>query len=235
MTAPPYLSVIPARGGSKGVPGKNLRPLGGRPLLAWSIEHALAAGDRCRVVVSTDDPAIADVARRAGAEVPFLRDRVLATDEAPTEPVLLDTLDRLQAEGYEPRAVVLLQPTSPVRTPDTVARALDQFEADGADSLVGVVEASPFLWQTSPAGARPLYDAARRPRRQELGPGDRIYAETGSLYVTATDALRRAGNRVAGRVSLFVMSALEAVDVDTELDLLEAAAMLDLMRETVRA
>jgi N-acylneuraminate cytidylyltransferase len=197
--------------------------VGGKPLIEWTIEHGLETAD-CRVVVSTDSTDIADVARRAGAEVPFLRDPLLAQDATPTEPVLIDTLDRLAAlDGYQPQAVVLLQATSPVRRPGTVQRAIDQFEAEQPDSLVGVCEASPFLW--SDAG-EPLYDITRRPLRQDLPDDKRMWRETGSLYIMKPDVLRREQNRLSGRVSLFRMHDDEAIDIDTEIDLTVAESLL---------
>ena len=115
------LIVIPVRGGSKGVPRKNLRDVGGKPLVVWTIEQALAV-DGARVVVSTEDPELARVAAGAGAEV-IDRPVELAQDTTPTEPVILHAMDVLAAQGSEPEHVVLLQATSPVRRPGTIARA----------------------------------------------------------------------------------------------------------------
>lgn len=216
-----YLCLIPARGGSKGIPGKNLRPLGGKPLIVWTIEQALATPGDVRVVVSTDDEAIAVVARDAGAEIPFARPADLAGDTTATEPVVLHAISELGSRGYRPDAVVLLQATSPVRLPGTVRRAIEHFESTGADAIVGVVPQGPFLWHW---GDPPTadYDVDHRPRRQELTPADLRYRETGSIYVTRTAVYEQHRNRLGGRISLFVMDELEGIDIDTDTDLLLA-------------
>lgn len=226
MSGRSYLAVIPARGGSKGIPGKNGRLVGGRSLLEWSVRHALASERVGRVVVSTDDEALAGLARAAGAEVPFLRPPELATDEAPTEPAILHAVERLGADGYRPDAVVLLQPTSPVRRPGRIDRAIAQLEDEGADSLVGVSEVHPFTWRHGADGAVPTYDPRARPRRQDLAPGERLFVENGSIYVTATDLLERTGCRLGGRIALHEMDAAEAIDVDDEAQLQVVDALL---------
>ena len=215
------LCVIPARGGSKGVPRKNLRDVAGRPLLVWTIEQALSARPAMDVVVSTEDEEIADVARAAGALVPALRPAALSLDTTPTEPVVRHVVETARAAGAAPDAVMLLQATSPVRLPGTIDRAVSQFTATGVDSLVGVVAQAPFLWAQGGADAGPTasYDVTARPRRQDLTPADLRYRETGSLYLTRTWVYDELDNRLGGRVGLFVMDELEGIDVDTELDL----------------
>jgi len=219
------LCLIPARGGSKGIPGKNLRLVAGKPLLAWTVEHALAVSEDLDVVVSTDDSDIADAARRAGADVPFLRPPELAQDTTPTEPVVLHALTALDALGRHHDTVLLLQATSPVRLPGTLDRALTQFRTEEVDSLVGVVPQAPFLWW---AGDPPRsdYDVDRRPRRQDLDPSTLRYRETGSLYVTKRWVYDERGNRLGGRIGLFVMDEVEGVDIDTDLDLAVAEQLL---------
>lgn len=214
----PILIVIPARGGSKGIPHKNLRDVAGRPLISWSIDHALEVGGDVRVVVSTDDPEIAEVASAAGAEVPFLRPADLAHDTSPTEPAVAHTIGEMAARGFHPDGVVLLQATSPLRLPGTVARAVRRFRRGDVDALVGVVPQTPFLWHLEDP-PRAEYDVSCRPRRQELAAGDFLYRETGSLYVTRTDLYSKPGNRIAGRVELFVMDEIEGIDIDSEVDL----------------
>lgn len=223
---PRTLVLIPARGGSKGVPRKNLRPVGGRPLLVWTVRQALAlAGPEVDVVVSTDDDEIARVALEAGAEVPFRRPADLARDETPTEDAVIHALEQMAAIGRPADRVMLLQATSPVRRPGTLARALAQFDGSGADALVGVVPQAPFLWRaTHPP--RAAYDVGRRPRRQELTAEQLLYRETGSLYVTAAEVYRREHHRLGGVVELFVMDEIEGTDIDTEHDLVVAEAQL---------
>lgn len=218
------LCVIPARGGSKGVPRKNLIDVGGKPLIVWTIEQALAVPG-LDVVVSTEDEEIAEVARSAGARVPWLRPAELAQDTTPTEPVVRHTIEQVTAERGRPDAVMLLQATSPVRHDGTLARALAEFSGSGADSLVGVVEQPPFIWQDGdpPTAA---YDVAARPRRQDLTPSARRYRETGSLYLTRTEVYEQHDNRLGGRIGLFVMAEDEGIDIDTELDVALAARLL---------
>lgn len=217
------LCVIPVRGGSKGVPGKNKRPVAGKPLVVWTIEQALAARPALDVVVSTDSPELADIARAAGAEVPFLRPAELAQDTTPTEPVIEHAIAERTAAGLRPDAVLLLQATSPVRLPGTLDRAIAQFAESGVDSLVGVVPQTPFLWR---AGAEPCYDPANRPRRQDLRDDELFYRETGSLYLTRTEIYEREHNRIGGRVGLFVMTDDEGADIDTAADLVVAEQQL---------
>ena len=215
------LCVVPARGGSKGVPRKNLRVVGGKPLIVWTLEQALSARPAMDVVVSTDDEEIAAVARSAGALVPFLRPADLALDTTPTEPVVRHAIAAARAAGAAPDAVMLLQATSPMRLPGTLSRAVAQLEATGVDSLVGVVPQAPFIWVegTADAGPTAAYDVTARPRRQDLTPATLRYRETGSVYLTRTWVYDELDNRIGGRVGLFVMDELEGIDVDTELDL----------------
>jgi len=111
------LCIIPARGGSKGVQNKNIRIIAGKPLIAWSIEQALKCELIDRVIVSTENRQIATIAEQFGAEIPFLRPEVLAQDDSPTEPVLIHSVEKLEKQRYYPKAVMLLQPTSPIRNP----------------------------------------------------------------------------------------------------------------------
>ena len=181
-----------------------------------------------RVIVSTDDAAIAEVAAGAGAEVPFIRPAELATDEAPTEPTVRHAIEWVRSEGWEPDAVMLLQATSPVRLPESIDRAIAQFIDDDADSLVGVVRSSPFLWwRGDPPTAH--YPVDSRPRRQDMDPNSLPFRETGSIYVTRTRIYDTLNNRLGGRISLFEMDDLEGLDIDTELDITLADTLLRTM------
>jgi N-acylneuraminate cytidylyltransferase len=217
------LAIIPARGGSKGIPRKNLRELHGRPLIEWTIRSALAAKRLGRVVVSTDDGEITEVSRRAGADVPFRRPAELALDATPTEPVMLHALDELERLGYRPDAVVLLQPTSPARRPGSIDAAIELLDTARADSVVGVCENHHFFWR-KPQAPEALYDYRNRPRRQDIT--DRWYRENGSIYVTRTSTLRTEKNRLGGRIAMHVMSEQESWEIDTEADLRVVAALM---------
>lgn len=226
------VAIIPVRGGSKGIPRKNLKDVGGKPLVVWTIEQALASTKDLRVIVSTEDAEIAEVARTAGAEV-IDRPAELAQDTTATEPVILHVLDVLAERGEEPETVMLLQATSPVRRPGTIDRALTQLEETGVDSLVGVVPQTPFLWWTARDGHGPTadFDVDHRPRRQELTEDQMRYRETGSLYVTRPWVYRERNNRIGGEIGLFIMDEVEGVDIDGPLDLALAGKTLTQMQQ----
>src|SRR5688572_1736964 len=133
------LGIIPARGGSKGIPGKNIVPILGKPLLAYTAEAALASKRLTRVVLSTDDQSIAEVARACGVEVPFMRPPELAKDDTPTLPVLQDVVRRLEADGNKYDAICLLQPTNPLRTTEMIDQSLLLFESKSADCVITVL------------------------------------------------------------------------------------------------
>ena len=220
-----YHAIIPARAGSKGIRKKNIREIAGMPLIAWSIRQALAVPSISHVVVSTDSDEIAGVAREHGAEVPFLRPAGLAQDETPTEPVLAHALEWYEAQGVTPRGIILLQPTSPLRLPGTLARAIEQFEREKADSLLGVCEYRNFFWRDTGA-PQANYDLANRPRRQDFLPKDLWYTETGSIYITATDTFKICHHRLGGRISMYVMREEEGWQIDSEMDFAIVSALL---------
>jgi CMP-N,N'-diacetyllegionaminic acid synthase len=226
-----YLAVIPARGGSKGLPGKNVRLLAGKPLIAWSIEQALESGCIDCVHVSTDDPEIAEVARAYGADVPYMRPVELAQDSTPTEPVMTHALDWYERVGRAFDAVVLLQPTSPLRLPGTLGAALQAFEARGAESLLGVCENHHFFWRNS-EDAVALYDYRNRPRRQDIRPEDRLYRENGSIYVTRTAAFRRHSNRLCEPIHMHVMREEEGWEIDSLADFVVVETLLKMSNQS---
>lgn len=210
------VAVIPARGGSKGLPRKNVRDFLGMPLLAWSIAHARNA--RCveQVLVSTDDDEIAAVAHREGAGVVY-RPAELATDHAPSEPALLHALDAAYPDpATPPPLTVFLQATSPIRDPDDLDLAVGLLLQRRADSLLSVTPSHDFLWSDDGSTAAPTnYDPANRPRRQDM---PARYRENGSLYVMRTDGFRRHRCRIFGSVALYVMDEARSFQIDTPED-----------------
>jgi len=209
------IGIIPARGGSKGVPGKNLRPLGGKPLIGWTIEAALAAETITRLVVSTDDAEIAAVARDAGAEL-VERPAELAQDTTPTEPALFHVLEVLRArEQYRPDALALLQCTSPLRGPDIIDAGVRKLFETGCDAVMTVTPIQHwYLCGTVGEGDvfEAEYDYRKRPRSQDM---PEKYRETGALYVTTRAAFYRYQNRLGGDVRVLVMDPVRSVDIDT--------------------
>ncbi len=224
------LTIIPARGGSKGIPQKNVRPFAGHPLIAWSIDQSLRSKHIERTIVSTDDEEIRQIALKYGAEVPFLRPAELARDDSPTEPSLLHVLDELKKTGYEPDAVILLQPTSPIRFDGTLDRAIEKFQQEKCDSLLTVFAVHHLYWKNADS-AEPLYDHMNRPRHQDMKEEDQIYAETGSIYVTKASVLRKEKNRLAGKIGMLPTKREESIDIDTEEDFLLAEEIARLNRE----
>jgi len=212
------IAIIPARGGSKGVPRKNIRLLAGKPVVGYTIEHALQARQVSRTIVSTDDVEIAKVGRQYGAEV-VMRPPELATDTARSEPVLLHVLSFLeQTEGYMPWLVILLQPTSPLRQPSDIDNAIDTLNAAGADSLFSCCRSHNFYWRLE--DGQPIsvnYDYQHRPRRQDFTPE---YIENGSIYVTKPEILKKCENFLGGRIAFYEMSPLDSFQIDTEEDFL---------------
>lgn len=207
------LALITARGGSKGLPGKNLRPVGGRPLLDFSIAAARAARCVDRVVLSTDDEAIAEAGRRAGCEVPFRRPAELASDSATSMDVVLHALDQLPEHDI----VVLLQPTSPARSAADIDNALERLVQAGAPACVSVnvAEPSPYWMYRLDAQARlePLLTAPLQvSRRQDL---PAVYVLNGAVYAARTPWLRRSRRFVTRETVAHVMPPERSIDIDT--------------------
>jgi CMP-N-acetylneuraminic acid synthetase len=222
------LGIIPARGGSKGIPRKNLAPLGGRPLIAHTCNAARGSRRLTRIVVSTDDPEVAAVAERLGVEVPFPRPAALAADETPMLDVLLDLVSTLERDGYHPDALVLLQPTSPFRRAEHIDGAVDLLLESGADSVVSVV---PVPHQFTPLSLMRLDGDRLVPVSGEPGPLRRqdkamLFARNGpAVLALRTPVL--VGQRVLyGRdTRALIMSREDSVDIDDAFDL-EVAELL---------
>jgi N-acylneuraminate cytidylyltransferase/CMP-N,N'-diacetyllegionaminic acid synthase len=210
-----------ARGGSKSIPRKNLALLAGKPLIAWTIEAALQCPSAGRVLVSTDDPEIADVARTLGADAPFVRPDALARDDTPTMPVVIHALEWLEAnESYSPNRVLLLQPTSPLRTSGDIAAAIALAEEQRAESIVSVSPASShphLIKRITPEGLlEDLLPHAQIDRRQDLEP---VYALNGAIYLTLRSQLLKHQSFYPTRTHAYVMPAERSLDIDSPWDL----------------
>ncbi|MFV0624699.1 cytidylyltransferase domain-containing protein [Sphingomonas sp. ac-8] len=205
------LGLIPARGGSKGIPRKNVLPMAGKPLIAWTIEAALAAGNIDRVVVTTDDAEIAEVASQHGADVPFLRPADLARDETPGIDPVLHAIDALP--GYD--IVVLLQPTSPLRTAADIDAAAAM--ARTGTGVVSVTEAphAGWIFEMNAGGALDIGAAPPPTRRQDM---PTRYALNGAIYVADTKELRESRSFLLPGAIGYVMPAERSVDIDGPLD-----------------
>lgn len=224
-----YLGLIPARGGSKGVPRKNIHLLAGKPLIAYTIEAALQSKYRLRIIVSTDAAEIAEVAQVAGAEVPFLRPAELAQDDTPTFPVVQHALQWLeQHENYQPEVVVLLQPTSPLRRAEHVDQGVELLLQTNADSVVSVceVEHSPYWMRVldDKGIVRPFVETDREfLRRQDLPP---VYRLNGALYVTKRRVIMEKEGLLGDDVRALVMARQDSIDIDDEVDFLLAELLV---------
>lgn len=214
------LAVIPARGGSKGIPGKNIRPLGGKPLICHSIDHARAVCPDADICLSTDSGQIRAVAEDYGLPVPFLRPAELATDTAPTADVLLHALDWYADQGRHYDTVLLLQPTSPLRTPDQIRRALDLYAATRPDMVVSVrpAAANPYydIFETRPDGTLSISKGDGLYTRRQDAP--RVWQYNGAIYVISAVSLRRMPMGKFPRRIPFEMSTETSLDLDSLLD-----------------
>lgn len=216
------LGLIPARGGSKGIPRKNIRVLGGKPVINWTIEAAKASLFLSRVVVSTDDLEIANCARLAGAEIPFMRPPELADDQVPTLPVLRHALSELARTGWFCEAVCLLQPTTPFREPGEIDRCLRMFQENEADSVITM---APIPTEHHPEWALvrnqdatlKLFSGSSEPppSRQVLQPA---YYRDGSVYVTRTDVIESQGSLYGDRLLGLTIERERFVNLDVEDD-----------------
>lgn len=219
---PVCLAVIMARGGSKGVPGKNLRIVGGKPLIAWTIETALDCPLLDRVVVTTDSAEIAAAARSLGAEVPFMRPAELAEDETPGMAPLLHAVRWLSAnESYHPDLVLLLQPTSPLRITGDVTAAIELLVEKGADAVISLspVERHPYVMKVleTDGRIRDYIELDQPPARRQDFPA--LYALNGAIYLARREVLLERESFYTDRTYGFTMPPERSLDIDTLWDL----------------
>jgi CMP-N,N'-diacetyllegionaminic acid synthase len=224
------LALIAARGGSKRLPGKNIRVLGGKPLIVWSIDVAKDIAGICDILVSTDDSAIAAVCTEAGALVPWLRPADLATDTASSVDVALHALDSYEAEKGTVDGVLLLQPTSPFRTRETVRKGIKLFVKHERKPVLGISPTHTHpMWTLKTEGdylVPYMQEHGLVNRSQDLPPA---YLINGSFYLISPKELRACRSFVGAKtIPLLIESPQEALDIDTEWDWAMAEATLNL-------
>ena len=234
------LGIIPARGGSKSIPRKNIRDFLGKPLIAWTIQSSLESGVLDRLIVSTDSEEIASIARQYGAETPFIRPPELATDTTPTLPVLQHAVKWLREnENYTTELTMLLEPVSPCRQPRHIIEAFQTFNAGKeVDSVVSVTEAPAqynplWVFKIGQNGLAQLFTGEKLkdivPRRQSL---PKIYAKNGALYLFRTDCLFRNPPSIFGETTkLYVVEKEYNIDIDDESDWIIGEERLRLILE----
>lgn len=227
------LALIPARGGSKRLPGKNIRLLGGRPLIGWTIAAAQDSGVCSYIIVSTDDEGIAQVARTQGADVPGLRPAELASDTTGSVEVALHALEHHEQEHGPIDGLLLLQPTSPFRTADTIRTAVQKFIGTaGEHPVVSVSPAAShpaWCFRTTEHGMEPFLGwEALSKRSQDLEPA---LVLNGAIYLIAPDRLRKESSFLTKDTQPLIMkNDLEEIDIDTLADWEKAEAALSLLK-----
>lgn len=216
------LVVIPARGGSKGIPGKNIKPLGGKPLICHSIDHARGVAEDADICVSTDSVEIRDVVERYGLTVPFMRPDSLATDTAPTADVLLHALDFYKEQGRRYDTVLLLQPTSPLRRIEQIEESLALYAASAPvpDMVVSVraAAANPYydIFETDEAGLLHISKGDGLYTRRQQAPA--VWQYNGAIYVINAASLRAMPMGKFPRRIPYMMDASSSLDLDTLFD-----------------
>lgn len=226
------VGIITARGGSKGIPRKNIANLAGRPLLAYTAEAALAAPSLARVILSTDDVEIMNVGRACGLEVPWLRPPELSRDDTPSIPVVQHAAKWLLDEGETFDAVLLLQPTNPLRTTADIEGAAAMLERTGADSVISFVdvgEKHPARMKSIDAQGRvgnpPFAEQFEGQRRQDL---PKLYLRDGSIYLTRTEVLLNQNSLQGKDCRAWIMPSERSCAIDTPFDLLLAEFLMRL-------
>jgi N-acylneuraminate cytidylyltransferase len=224
-------AIIPARGGSRGIPRKNIQQLAGKPLLAYTLESALATPSITRVIVSTDDSEIAEVSIQFGAEV-IWRPEEISGEMATSESALIHALDHLyDMEKYEPELVVFLQATSPLRQSNDIQNAIETLLSEQADSLFSSCHVEGFVWRYTTGSIAPVnYDPLSRPRRQERE--NKLLEENGSIYIFKPWVLRKYNSRLGGKISTYQMLKIDSFQVDEPSDL-ELVEQLLVLRQKV--
>lgn len=222
------LALIPARGGSKGLPGKNIKEIAGKPLIVWTIQTALQSNWLDKIIVSTDNETIASVSREAGAEVPFMRPKHLANDKAKVIDVVLHAIDWFESQGENYDLLLLLQPTSPLRTVQDIENAIQLLFEKQAKAIISVCENEhpPYWSNTLPADHSMKnfinFDAIKN--RQEL---PTFYRLNGAIYLSEIDYLKQNKGFWGSQTYAYVMPKERSVDIDSLLDFKLAELLLN--------
>ena len=212
------IAIIPARGGSKEIPRKNLKFIYGKPLLAHSIEAAKSSTCIERVIVSTDDEEIAGVAEKYGAEV-VMRPESLSTDDSPSEEALIHTVETLErTASLEIGFIVFLQATSPIRPVGVIDKCLKKLRENNGDSLLTVTLDHLFYWREELGAGKSVHNYQVRPMRQQAKKEELIYKENGSIYIMKRDILMKERDRLGGKIILFPMRYEDSFGIDSEFD-----------------
>ena len=222
------LAVIPARSGSKGISDKNIKDLNGKPLMAYTIEAAQNTNIFDCIHVSTDSALYADIARKLGVDVPFLRSAALSTDAAGTMDAVRFVVNEYINLGQKFETVTILQPTSPLRTSEDIVCAFRLFREKKADSVVSVCETeySPWLCNILPdnSSLNNFIDLNRVGRRQEM---QQYYRINGAIYIQTTELLMRHGNLYGENSYAYIMNKMKSIDIDDEFDFFLAKMLLN--------
>jgi CMP-N,N'-diacetyllegionaminic acid synthase len=210
------LAIIPARGGSKGIPGKNIKKINGKPLLHYTISASLKSKFISKTIVSTDDIKIAKIAKKIGAEI-IIRPKNLANDKAQIEPAIDHVLELLKnKEKYVPDVIILLQNTSPLRTSKHIDNAFNKFKRKKLDSILSASPSHQFIWRTRNQIAKPFnYDPNHRLNRQEIS---KDFKENGAIYITKYKNFIKSKCRISGKTGIFEMAEEQSFEVDSKTD-----------------
>lgn len=206
--------LIPARGGSKGIPKKNIKKFMGSPLIVHTINYAFSCHEISDVYVTTDNLEISEISKNAGAKI-IDRPSNISTDTATTESAIEHALSQI---NIKPDIIVLLQPTSPLRPEGSLEKGIKKFINEGYDSLLSISPTHKFFWRVSETKTTPKYDYLNRPRRQDLNQNQISYIENGSLYIFSYNHFQKVKNRLGGKIGHIIFPEEYSMEIDTELD-----------------
>lgn len=212
------VAIIPARGGSKGIKNKNIIPICGHPLVAWTINHAKSCSGIDSVWVTSDDDKILEISEKFGAQC-IKRPEEISTDSSSSEAAWLHAIDYIENLGIDIEKVVALQPTSPVRESYDLENAILQFDKEKHDSMFAATAVEDyFIWKVNKDGFAESvnYDYKNRKRRQEI---DESYVENGSFYIFKPEIIRRYNNRLGGKIGIYKMARHKMYQIDNQEDI----------------